>query len=129
MRNKKLINIAKRFKQKAYAPYSKFKVGAAILCRGGEVFGGCNIENASYGLTICAERCAVANAISKGKKDFIKICVVTDSEKFVYPCGACRQFLSEFNPDMEVIVCSKTGFRTTKLSELLPYAFKKVSKV
>jgi cytidine deaminase len=129
MKDKELLGIAKISKKNAYAPYSKFKVGAAIMCKGGEIFGGCNIENASYGLTICAERSAVSNAISNGKKDFVKICVATDSEKLVYPCGACRQFLAEFNPEMEVIACSKKRVRRTKLSKLLPHPFKKVRKI
>lgn len=119
-----LIKLANEAKEKAYAPYSKFKVGAAILTKEGKVFTGCNIENASFGGTNCAERTALFKAVSEGYRNFSKIAIIADSEDFTYPCGICRQVLAEFGTDMEVIVSNrKLEYKVHKLYELLPYAF------
>ena len=117
-----LIAKAMEARGKAYAPYSHFAVGAALLARSGRVYTGCNVENASYGLSICAERTAVFKAVSEGERDFEAIAVVT--EKGVTPCGACRQVLMEFGEDMQVIVADDAGrYRVFGLQELLPEAF------
>jgi cytidine deaminase len=117
-----LIAVASQARQNAYAPYSGFSVGAALRTGSGRVFGGCNVENASYGLTICAERIAVAKAISEGEREFEAIAVV--SRGGITPCGACRQVLAEFNPNLRVIVGDLEGnHRELCLSELLPEAF------
>ena len=116
-----LIATANLAKESAYAPYSKFRVGAAILTEDGEVFHGCNVENASFSLTVCAERNAIFQAVAKGKREFRAIAVTSDDADFVTPCGACRQVLSEFNPDMEVILASASGKRKiTSLGRLFP---------
>jgi cytidine deaminase len=107
----------------AYAPYSNFAVGAALLAESGQVFTGCNVENVSFGLTICAERAAVCAAISAGARRFRIICIVSDSISPVSPCGACRQVLAEFSEDLEVICENRDGVRfRSSLSELLPRA-------
>ena len=119
----KLIEMAKKARDNAYAPYSNFKVGAALLTEDGEIFTGANVENASYGLSICAERVAVFKAVSEGKRKFKAIAVVADTEKPTPPCGACRQVLAEFG-DLEVIMANLKGdVKVMKLSELLPEAF------
>jgi len=117
-----LIAKAMEARKKAYAPYSHFAVGAALLARSGRVYTGCNVENASYGLSICAERTAVFKAVSEGEREFEALAVVTD--KGVTPCGACRQVLMEFGDDIQVIVADVTGrYRVFGLQELLPEAF------
>jgi cytidine deaminase len=117
-----LIAKAMKAREQAYAPYSHFTVGAALLGKSGRVYTGCNVENASYGLSICAERAAVFKAVSEGERDFKAIAVVT--EKGVTPCGACRQVLMEFGEDMQVIVANESGeYRVLTLRELLPEAF------
>ncbi len=117
-----LIAAARQAYHLAYAPYSNFSVGAALRARSGQIFTGCNVENASYGLTVCAEVAAVAKAVSEGERDFEAIAVVSRGK--VAPCGACRQVLAEFNPDLLVIVADLQGDgRTFRLSELLPAAF------
>ena len=118
----KLVMTAQDVRGRAYAPYSKYHVGAAVLTASGRIFGGCNIENASYGLTLCAERAAVASAIAAGHQTFIAIAIVT--ENLSSPCGACRQFLSEFNPAMAVILADAHGKRKVhNLRDLLPESF------
>lgn len=109
----------------AYVPYSKFPVGAVVLTKSGQVFTGCNIENASYPLTNCAERTAIFKAVSEGERDFEKIVVTANTEGPVSPCGACRQVMAEFcEPDTPVILTNKKGaFFETTVSELLPGAF------
>jgi cytidine deaminase len=108
----------------AYAPYSNFRVGAAILSKSGRVFSGCNVENASYGLTLCAERAALVNAVSAGEKEFLAIAVVADTKDPVPPCGACRQVLSEFSPEMLVVMSNIRGkSKISKLTQLLPDSF------
>lgn len=117
-----LISAAADARGRAYAPYSHFAVGAALLASDGQVYTGCNVENASYGLTICAERNAIAHAVAAGQRAFTAIAVVT--ENGVTPCGACRQVLAEFNPQLLVILADIAGNqRRYRLSELLPAAF------
>lgn len=107
----------------SYSPYSKFRVGAALLTKSGKVYTGCNIESASYTPTICAERAAIAKAVSEGEREFVAIAVTGDGE-WTYPCGVCRQVMREFSPDLLVIVVkSETEYREHRLSELLPYSF------
>ena len=122
-----LVNQAIEAREKAYAPYSKFKVGAAILTKDGKTYQGCNIENASYGATICAERAAVCNMIANGGTDPIAIAICYNAEEFAVPCGICRQVLSEFSPkgDLVILMAKTDGtYRETTLSALLPASFK-----
>lgn len=119
-----LVKMAKEAMQNAYVPYSKFRVGAALLTKDNKVYTGCNIENASFGGTNCAERTALFKAISEGKREFTKIAIISDSDEYTYPCGICRQVLSEFCLNINVIVANnKCEYITHKFSELLPYAF------
>jgi len=119
-----LAEAAEKAALKAYSPYSGFKVGAAIMTESGEIFTGCNVENSSYGLTVCAERIALFNAITAGYQKFSEIVIYTDTEKAFYPCGACRQVLAEFNPQLEVSVIWKNGKETMKIQDLLPNQFR-----
>ncbi len=122
MTHDELIASATIAREQAYAPYSNFKVGAALLGKSGQVYAGCNVENAAYGHTICAERTAVVKAISEGEHEFEAIAVVT--ENGVSPCGACRQVMMEFAPDMAVVVADIQGnARLTTVRDLLPDAF------
>ena len=126
MTDKELLCLAREASTKAYVPYSKFAVGAALECKGGKVFTGCNVENAALGDTICAERTACVKAISEGYKDFLRIAIYAESEGFCMPCGSCRQFLSEFDPngDMEVLASRADGrYVSYRLRELLPHTF------
>jgi cytidine deaminase len=108
----------------SYAPYSKLRVGAAIISRGGKIFSGSNIECASYSLTICAERVAASKAISEGKKDFEAIAIATNKNEIVFPCGACLQFLMEFAPNLKIILSkSEKEFKIYDLKDLLPNNF------
>jgi cytidine deaminase len=120
----RLVEGARAAREKAYAPYSNFKVGAALRTRSGKVFYGVNVENVSIGLTICAERSAAVAAITAGERDWESIAVVADTELPTTPCGACRQFLVEHNPRLKVTVANleKVHF-TVELVELLPHAF------
>jgi len=119
-----LVEAARQVQKKAYAPYSNFKVGAALLGKSGAVFIGCNVENSSYGMTMCAERNAAAHAVASGEREFSALAIVTDALKPTPPCGACRQVLVEFSPDMDVILVTTQGQRNTfSLRELLPYLF------
>ena len=109
---------------RAYCPYSHFPVGAAVECTDGTVFTGCNIENAAYGLTICAERTAIFKAISEGHRDLKRIVIAGKSEDYCVPCGSCRQVMQEFAPQMEVICLNGKGeAKHFALKELLPYGF------
>lgn len=125
MDNDILISYAKKAMGNAYAPYSGFCVGAAILTSEGEVFTGCNVENSSYGATICAERCAIIKAISEGYTSFTKIAIVSSGNNLTFPCGICRQFLAEFMQDDGIVVLcdSKDEIKEFELSSLLPHAF------
>lgn len=115
-----LIKQARLAQKNAYSPYSKFNVGAALLTKDGKIFTGCNVENASYGLTICAERVAIFKAISEGYKKFVAIAISTSSEKPTFPCGSCRQVLSEFG-NLEIYLDNDKKNYT--ISDLLPYSF------
>ncbi len=129
MKDSELIKKAKRARERAYAPYSKFKVGAALLAKSGKIYTGANVENATFGLTVCAERVAIFRAITNGEKYFVKIAVVVDKDEPVTPCGACRQVLSEFASNLKII-CANLEGKTERysLSELLPEAFEKFDK-
>lgn len=118
--NEMLMQKAKDVSENAYAPYSGFKVGAALMCADGSIYTGCNVENASYPAGICAESSALASAVSDGKREFVKIAVY--ASETAYPCGICRQRLGEFS-DMDVIVMRNGKIVQNKLSELLPEAF------
>jgi cytidine deaminase len=124
---KKLLEAAANAMEKAYAPYSKFRVGSAILATDGTIVTGCNIENSSFGLTNCAERTALFSAIAAGHTEFMALAIVADGDRKPYPCGACRQVLAEFcPPTMPVFVASnenRTAFEQTTLGDLLPKAF------
>ena len=124
MTEQQLKELAISMLDRAYIPYSHFPVGAALECEDGYVATGCNIENASYGLAICAERTAAVKAVSEGHTKFKRIVIVGRSDDYCYPCGACRQFLYEFGPDMEVICLNKNGEeKKMPLRELLPCGF------
>jgi len=116
-----LIQAASTARQRAYAPYSNFAVGAAVQGRSGAVFVGSNIENISYGLTICAERIAIGSAVAAGEREFVAIAVVADTTEPIVPCGACRQFLAEFAPDLIIVsATTRGGQKIENLSHLLP---------
>lgn len=125
MEKEKLMELAKEGREKAYVPYSKFKVGAALLTTDGKVYKGCNIENSSYSMTNCAERTAMFKAVSEGERDFAAIAIVADTEGPCSPCGACRQVISEFcAPNMPVYLTNMKGdVQETTVKELLPGAF------
>jgi len=119
-----LIAAAADVREKAYAPYSNFKVGAAVETDDGNIYTGCNVESASYGLTVCAERVAIWKGISRGEKRFGRIAVVVDTEELTPPCGVCRQIIWEFCGDVPVILSNLHGkSETVQMSELLPRAF------
>jgi cytidine deaminase len=116
-----LVALALVARSKAYTPYSKFAVGAAVKCKSGAVFVGANIENRSFGLTICAERVAISAAVAGGEREFVAIAVTSDSDEPPVPCGACRQFLAEFNPELIIVSVTVRGDRKIdSLSRLLP---------
>ena len=124
-----LVRAAAKARQGAVAPYSKFKVGAALLTRSGKVVGGANVESASYGLTCCAERIALFNALTNGQRDFVAVAVVARAPGGPMPCGACRQLLAEYAPNARVWVADSQALRTIKeftVRELLPAAFLEV---
>ena len=115
---------AREASKKAYCPYSKFSVGAAVITKEGRIFVGCNVENASFGLTICAERNAIFGAIAQGQKDIVAVVIFTPTEKPAAPCGACRQVISEFNPRAEVYsFFNSEEFLHYNMQELLPNSF------
>jgi cytidine deaminase len=119
-----LVAQAEKAKKGAYVPYSRFHVGAALLCKDGRVYTGANVENASYPVTCCAERVALFKAVTDGARDFEAIAVTSDAEGPTYPCGMCRQALAEFSRDMDVICTGTKGERDVKtIGELLPCAF------
>ena len=128
MKPEELIRQANIAMENAYAPYSGYKVGAALLCTDGSVYTGCNIENASFTPTVCAERTAIFKAVSEGKTDFVAIAVCGGKngviEGFFPPCGVCRQVLSEFcKGDLLIYTANREGYRTQTLEDLLPYRF------
>jgi cytidine deaminase len=119
-----LAHSARSVQQHAYAPASRFRVGAAVLADDGRIFSGCNVENASYGLTICAERAAVFTAVANGVRAIRAVAVVTDLVDPARPCGACRQVLAEFGPSMQVVLLGSAGAQlVTSLERLLPDPF------
>jgi cytidine deaminase len=118
-----LVAAAEQAMASAYAPYSGFRVGAALECEDGTVFVGANVENSSFGLTICAERSAVVTAVTHGKQRFSRIAIRTEAEEPVAPCGACRQFLSEFAPNLQVLSVYSGGQTEWTLRALLPVPF------
>jgi cytidine deaminase len=119
-----LVAAARRARRHALAPYSRFKVGAALETADGTVITGCNVENATYGLTMCAERVAMFKALSEGHRHFVRIAVVADTRSPTPPCGSCRQILWEFGGDLEVVLANtRRETRRTRLSELLPEPF------
>ena len=120
-----LVDAARAAQQRAYAPYSRFRVGCALEADDGRVFVGCNVENASYGLTICAERAAVCAAVAAGAQRFRRAVVVSDADPPAAPCGACRQVLSEFGRDLRVDGVGAAGAVSWTIAELLPAAFGK----
>lgn len=121
----RLVEAARAAQQHAYCPYSKYRVGAAIETLDGEVFTGCNVESASYGLTVCAERSALFTAVGAGQRRFKRIVVVTDSSPPAAPCGACRQVLAEFASDLEVESVGPAESKRWRIKDLLPDAFTK----
>ena len=125
MTDRELADLAYSMLERSYVPYSKFPVGAALLCADGSVFTGCNVENAAYGSTICAERTALVKAVSEGHRDdFVKLAVVGNSSEPCWPCGACRQMLYVFAPGLELLAGrGDRTFVSLKLSELLPHGF------
>ena len=119
-----LISKAKEARNNAYAPYSGFKVGAALLGKSGTIYTGANVENASYGLTVCAERLAVFKAVTSGEKTFESIAISGSGPGYIYPCGACLQVLAEFSPEMNVIITDeKNSYKEYNLSAMLPQIF------
>lgn len=121
---RELVQKAVEARRNAYAPYSRFSVGAALLAKDGRVFLGCNVENASYGLTVCAERVALFKAVSEGAREFVALAVACGAGP-CSPCGACRQVLYEFAPDLLIIMADGEGktWRTARLFDLLPHGF------
>ncbi len=120
-----LIRVAALARERAYAPYSRYRVGAAVRSRRNRIYGGANVENASYGLTVCAERCAVFAAVAAGEtRDYDALAIVVGGDRLPSPCGACRQVLAEFSPDVRVVLATTGGLRgITTLGALLPDAF------
>ena len=119
-----MVKQAAKARKNAYSPYSRVKIGAAVLTGRGKVYTGCNIENASYGLSCCAERTAIFKAVSEGERDLVAIAVVGESADFTRPCGACRQVMVEHNPRMKVLRRATDGFsQNTTAAALLPGAF------
>ena len=108
----------------SYFPYSKFRVGAAVLTRDGKIYGGCSVDNASYGLTLCAERCAIAKAVSSGYREFAAIAITSDiKDGFVTPCGDCRQFIIEFGDCLVILVNSDKNYKICSILDLLSFSF------
>ena len=124
MTEQALCDMARSMLERAYCPYSHFAVGAALECDDGTVFTGCNIENAAYSPSICAERTAVAKAVSEGHRKFTRIAVASSGEDYCVPCGVCRQVLEEFSPEIQVLCVNGAGeYRSFSLQELLPHSF------
>jgi cytidine deaminase len=124
---KKLIGTALEYREKAYCPYSNFKVGAAVLFSSGKIYGGCNIENASFGATNCAERTAIFTGVAQGEKKIESLVVIGDLNSYTYPCGICRQVIVEFaDKDTKVIIAKgKEDYIVKSLEEIIPGAFTK----
>ena len=126
MTDRRLIKAAAEAMENSYSPYSRFKVGAAIECSDGEVFVGCNIENAAYGATMCAEAVALSSAVASGRREFRRVAVISEGASYCYPCGTCRQLLYEFSPEIEVLCARADGrYVSYPMSSMLPTAFGK----
>ena len=124
MTDQEMVALALHARENAYAPYSHFRVGAALECASGRVYTGCNVENAAYGSSICAERTALVKAVSEGERTFTRLAIAGDSADFCWPCGACRQMLREFGAGLRVLCANQDGgFRAFTLEELLPHGF------
>ncbi len=123
--NETLLKAALEAKNNSYAPYSNFHVGAALICEDGNIYSGCNVENSSYGLTICAERSAIFKMVASGERKIRSILIVGETEEFLPPCGGCRQVISEFaDEDTEVILVNgKREFKSISFAEIMPYRF------
>lgn len=123
---KNLMDNAKDASQKSYSPFSRFAVGAAVMCTSGKIYSGCNIENSSFGLTICAERCAIFKAISEGEREILAVAIYSPNSDSCYPCGACRQVMFEFQGDEEISVVTENfgELEIKKLSYFLPCGFR-----
>ncbi|HHT70141.1 MAG TPA: cytidine deaminase [Firmicutes bacterium] len=123
-KEQELVTAARAAREQAYAPYSNYRVGAALRTASGAIFTGCNIENAAYGATVCAEQVAVFKAVSAGERDFVALAVAASGEDVASPCGTCRQVLAEFVPDLILYLTGSSGaVETATLKELLPRAF------
>jgi len=125
MNFEKLLKAAQEIKEKAYAPYSHFHVGAALLTPSGKMYSGCNVENTSYGLTICAERNAIFQMVNDGQQEISEILVIGNTDQFLPPCGACRQVIAEFAAkDTIIYMCNRHGqFKKTSVAEIIPFSF------
>ena len=124
MTDQELLDLARAAAGKSYSPYSHFPVGAALECADGTIFTGCNVENAAYGDTICAERTAAVKAVSEGRRDFVRIAIWGNSREYCYPCGSCRQFLQEFSKEMTVVCGRGDGeYVSHPLNEMMPFTF------
>lgn len=122
MNHAQLIDLARQAREYAYAPYSRFKVGAALLTASGRIYTGCNIENVAFSPSVCAERTAIFKAVSEGEREFLAIAIVTQNG--IPPCGVCRQVMTEFAPNITIVIANLEGdYHITTLSELLPNAF------
>ncbi len=121
-----LMDKAKEAAKKSYSPFSEFAVGASVVTASGKIYSGCNIENSSFGMTICAERCAIFKAVSEGDKEILAVAIYSPNEDDCYPCGACRQVMYEFQgqDEIEIITEDKGKLNIKKLSDFLPYGFK-----
>ena len=120
---RELYDAAVAARKNAYIPYSNFAVGAAVRCANGKIYGGCNVENASYGLCVCGERNAIFHAACAGEREMTDLCVVADTSGPVSPCGACRQVMREVGIQTVIVANMKGGFKITTVEELLPYGF------
>jgi cytidine deaminase len=124
MTHKQLAKRAQAARKHSFSPYSQFRVGAAIITKSGKVYTGCNIENSSFGLTICAERTAIFKAVSEGEREFTAIAIATDETRFISPCGACRQVIMDLAGDVDCILTDKAGaIKVLRMSDLLPHPF------
>ena len=124
MTERELVERALEMRRFSYAPYSHFRVGAALECEDGSVYTGCNVENAAYGSSRGAERTALVKAVSEGRRRFVRLAVAGDSADYCWPCGACRQMLREFGTDLEVLAANREGaYVSVPLEELLPHSF------
>ena len=120
---RRLLDEAERVRQRAYAPYSRFLVGAAVEAVSGRIYVGANVENATYGATICAERSAVTRMVADGDRELVRVAVYTEDEEPTMPCGICRQVISEFGRDVTIVSATPAGVRVITLSELFPHPF------